>query len=252
MQKVEASKKITRKNYEKLDKLYFPSILPPKNLKNKLTMLSEGLVLSEYTLDVLIVVYSLYKKYKNPYGEIIISTDDVLFQRGIKKNTNQKGEKGGYKDSLRQSVTKELRLLELLELLVVERLSKNSFSVAMNRNFIKGNPLYALPVESVCFNPRKEFIEKRFCHVISYFKDKKSLPKNSGLNLGVKKFLKSIEKEAEKYYPAELRDRVETAFDRLFERKIINSWEYKKIDETLFEKKFWLDDWKKLSLKLGT
>ena len=187
-----------------------------------------------FTDDVYCILYNIFIKRKNPYSFIKVNADDILFLRGIKKNSAH------YKKEDKKRVGKAIWTLCSYGLIKAKKIKKYEWKIFIPKNFCFD--YYFAPREVFCLNPRTKYFEKYLAHLICAQAQK---AKNI---LNLKDPVDFLYKNVKYLKPFCARERIENAFDEMVKIGLIKNWEYKKINENELCGADWIVKYKKLKI----
>lgn len=192
----------------------------------------------DFISDVFNIVHSMFVGVDPINGRMEISADDVLSVRGLLKNANSKGLRGGYKNHERLKVHQALRALNYLDMLVVTNVSGFNYQISIPHH-LRHIPKYNFPKKLVEYNYKTHLWQRRlgFC-----------LRANKTAKIKVQKLFHEIEELCPSLRPAQIRDKFEEVLDYLASDGVIQDWHYEKIDENAMQGKSWIERWKKLHI----
>lgn len=260
--------------------------LQPDNKINKEIndqIISQLSKMNDLTVDVLNgIVHILMEKSKKTDGEVFLSIDDLLFIRGKKASKNQKGLRGGYKDSQRKEILEHLEILANLKINisntyipVIDNNGKRNYEVfsgespliyikkAENKDYyfyVKAGEVLALTLSGAAaktglihkkvseYDYYRNFWEKRIGNYLAWIWRSRQNNADFLVPLTVETLLSQIRDEKENKRPQSIRNRLEKALYNLENDLVIKSWQYKEIDEDVLTGKNWFESWLKHKL----
>ncbi|MEI8389652.1 MAG: helix-turn-helix transcriptional regulator [bacterium] len=260
--------------------------LQPDNEINKEIdhqIISQLSKMNDLTVDVLNgIVHILMEKSKKTDGEVFLSIDDLLFIRGKKASKNQKGLRGGYKDSQRKEILEHLEILANLKINisntyipVIDNNGKRNYEVfsgespliyikkAENKDYyfyVKAGEVLALTLSGAAaktglihkkvseYDYYRNFWEKRIGNYLAWIWRSRQNNADFLVPLTVGTLLSQIRDEKENKRPQSIRNRLEKALYNLENDLVIKSWQYKEIDEDVLTGKNWFESWLKHKL----
>ena len=187
-----------------------------------------------FTDDVYCILYNIFIKRKNPYSFIKVNADDILFLRGIKKNSAH------YKKEDKKRVGKAIWTLCSYGLIKAKKIKKYEWKIFIPKNFCFD--YYFAPREVFCLNPRTKYFEKYLAHLICF------QIQHSKTVIKLKDPIDYLYKNIKYLKPSSARERIENAFDEMVKIGLIKNWEYKKIDENELCGADWIVKYKKLKI----
>lgn len=213
-------------------------------LKELVTIFENGYIEScgfstssrELVSDVFNIVYSILVSQEVIDLKSEISADDILSVRGLVKNLNHRGYRGGYKNHERIKIHNALNVLNAIGLLVVREVEKFIYLVSVPYQ-LRLQKRYAFPKKLVEYNYKTQLWNRRlgFC-----------LCSNDIGRIKVRRLFMQVEDLCASFRPAQIRDKFEEVMDNLVDDGVIKAWHYEKIDEIVVQGKNWLEKWKKL------
>ena len=239
--------------------------------------------MNDLTVDVLNgVVHFLLEKSKNTDIEVLLSIDDLLFIRGKKASKNQKGIRGGYKDSQRKEILEHLELLANLKINVsnayipmINADGKRSYELFSGESpiiyikkvedkdycfYVKAGEILALTLRGAAaktglihkkvseYDYYRNFWEKRIGNYLAWIWRSRQNKADFLVPLTVETLLNQIGEEKDNKRFQVIRDRLENALYRLESDLVIKNWQYQDIDETVLTGKNWFESWLKHKL----
>lgn len=249
-------------------------------------IISQMQKMNDLTVDVLNgIIHLLLEKAKNPDFEVLLSIDDLLFIRGKKASKNQKGIRGGYKDSQRKEILAHLELLSNLKINisntyipVLNAEGKRNYQLYTGESpiiyikksedkdyyfYIKAGEILALTLRGIGaktglihrkvseYDYYRNFWEKRIGNYLAWIWRSRQNKADFMLPILVETLLDQIEQKngANKLKrPQAVRNRLEDALYKLENDSVIKSWQYKDIDESVLAGKNWFEIWLKHKL----
>lgn len=246
-------------------------------------ILSQLEKMNDLTVDVLNgVVHLLLEKSKTAEMNVLLSVDDLLFIRGKRASKNQKGIRGGYKDSQRKEILEHLELLANLKINI-----SNAYIPIINsngkRNYelytgespiiyiekfkdndyyfnVKAGEILALTLKGAAaktglvhkkvaeYDHYRNFWEKRIGNYLAWIWRSRQNKADFLVPLTIETLLNQIGEKKENKRPQAIRNRLENALYKLENDNVIKSWQYKEIDEELLTGKKWFEIWLKCKL----
>lgn len=185
--------------------------------------------------DVLCILYSLFQKRKSKFSYINVSADDILFLRGIKKNSKN------YKIEDKKRILRSLEALGAFGLIRFKKLKRFEWMVFIPQ--AKFDCGFLMPRELFELNFKNKYFEKFLAQIVSYliykgkFKLKLKVPVD---------FILSHNKYIKPYL---IREKIENTFDYFVKTGLISSWQYLKINEDELLGANWLVKYKKLKIE---
>jgi len=239
--------------------------------------------MNDLTVDVLNgTVHLLLEKAKNADMEVLLSIDDLLFIRGKKASKNQKGIRGGYKDSQRKEIMEHLQLLANLKINVsnayipvVNADGKRNYEIFSGESpiiyikkvedkdyyfYVKAGEILALTLRGAAaktglihkkvseYDYYRNFWEKRIGNYLAWIWRSRQNKADFLAPLTVETLLNQIGEEKDNKRFQVVRNRLEDALYKLENDLVIKSWQYKDIDETVLTGKNWFEIWLKLKI----
>ena len=239
--------------------------------------------MNDLTVDVLNgVVHILLEKAKIPDQEILLSIDDLLFIRGKQASKNQKGLRGGYKDSQRKEIIEHLVLLSNLKIEisnayipVIDNNGKRSYEPytgespiiylkkAENKDYyfyVKSGEVLAITLRGVAaktglihkqvaqYDHYRNFWEKRIGNYLAWIWRSRQNKADFLVPMAVETLLNQVGEIKRNKRPQAIRTRMENALYKLEDDCVIRSWQYKDIDESILTGKNWFENWLKHKL----
>lgn len=183
-----------------------------------------------------ITCHSLFSK--NSDDKLIISCDDIMATRGLKKNPNANGRRGGFKKIEKEKIETALTLLNDFGLLHVTKFDNFKYIVSIPSKFDK-LPRTTIPRKIVEYNHKTHIWHRRIGL---------KLVQNKVNKIQVKELLKVISNLYKSFKPIQIRDKFERVLDDLCDDEIIKSWHYKNINENTMSGKNWLSKWENLTI----
>lgn len=233
--------------------------------------------MNDLTVDVLNgIIHLISEKSETPDLKILFSIDDLLFIRGKKAGRNQKGVRGGYKDSQRKEITEQLELLAGFKLNisktfmpVIDEKGKRKYDLYQGespliyvRKAEDKDYYYVKPGEALALTLRgagtktglihkkiaeydyyRNFWEKRLGNYLAWIWRTGQNKADFLVPSGVGTLINQIGEENKLKRPRSIRNRLENALDRLENDGVIKSWQYKSIDESILTGKNWFQTW---------
>lgn len=239
--------------------------------------------MNDLTVDVLNgIIHILLEKAKTPDFEVLLSIDDLLFIRGKRASKNQKGIRGGYKDSQRKEILEHLELLANLKIKI-----SNAFIPTIDSNgkrnyepysgespiiyikkmenkdyyfYIKSGEILALTLRGIGtktglihkkvaeYDYYRNFWEKRIGNYLAWIWRSRQNKANFLVPLTVETLLNQIGEKEKFKRPQTTRNRLEDALYKLENDCVIKNWQYKDIDEAVLTGKNWFEIWLKHKL----
>jgi len=239
--------------------------------------------MNDLTVDVLNgVIHILLEKSKTSYMEILLSVDDLLFIRGKRASKNQKGIRGGYKDSQRQEILEHLKLLANLKINisnayipVIDVNGKRNYELYTGESpliyienskdndyyfHVKAGEILAVTLRGTAaktglihkkiaeYDHYRNFWEKRIGNYLAWIWRSRQNKADFLVPLTIDTLLNQIGEENKLKRPQSIRNRLENALYKLENDNVIKNWEYKEIDESVLIGKNWFEIWLKLKL----
>jgi len=190
----------------------------------------------DFISDVFNIVYSICSTMSCCGENIELSADDIMSSRGLAKNINSKGVRGGYKNLERLKIHNALNGLNALDILNVRELSNFNYVIAIPPH-IKSYAKFTFPKKLVEYNYKTQLWQRRLGFYLSGNKLSK---------IKVKELFEQVEELCGSFRPMQIRDKFESVMDELMTDGIIKDWRYEKIDEDALQGKNWLERWMKL------
>lgn len=200
-------------------------------------------LLNLYDWDTLFILIHIY--IKNNEHPSLICPDDILEFR--KKQKIRSGKfLGGYHKKQRQIVQQSFKKLSALKLIQIEKQDDiHNFKFVINK--IGAQDATIINSKFLSYNPLKAAWEKQIGCYLSI----QCAKKKCNFQIQISKLLEEIYYIPKSYHPLKIREKFEQTLTNLVIEGVIQSWEYKKIDEDfLLECKNWLPYWKILSVKI--
>ncbi|MEH7275593.1 helix-turn-helix domain-containing protein, partial [Neobacillus vireti] len=202
--------------------------------------------------------------------------DDLLLVRGLKPKLGGSGRRGGFEMKQREQVLKSLSILQSLwidlqEAVIYEKgkakkielqgpafiftdidienqLSKKKFKFTIGDVFEKymygsSRQVALLPIQALKYSTHQEIVEKRLIRYLSWRWRTQARKGDFLKPYKISTLLEAIGQTINMRTPSRTRDRLEQAFDRLFEDGVISSWHYEKWDESIALTKGWIRLW---------
>lgn len=192
---------------------------------------------TDLVLDVFYIVFSMFVQ-KDEKSVFLVSVDEIMQVRGLKKNVSSSGRRGGYKNIERQKVKKAIELLDKLHFLVAIEVSKLEYLVSIPI-YLRTKMHSVLPKRLVQFNYKTQLWHRRFGFYI--YKCRKN-------KIVVKEFFHLIKDLCSSLRSGQVRDRFEYVMDELVDFGLIKDWYYCKIDENQLQGKNWFEKWLRLNI----
>ncbi len=190
----------------------------------------------DFISDVFNIVHSLFVGLNPIKSGLFVSADDILSIRGLAKNANSKGVRGGYKTLDRTKVHLALQGLNYLDMLYVTTLSDFNYVISIPAH-IKAMPKFSFPKKLVEYNYKTQLWQRRLGYCLCANKTSK---------IKISKLYAEVEELCGSFRPVQIRDKMEEVLDYLASDGIIANWHYEKIDENAMIGKNWIERWKKL------
>ncbi len=233
------------------DYLLTTNISKDLNITNKIIELvkDEGFILNDSITDIFHILFneSVCSEFKG--GHFFISADEILTLKDKKKNINSKGNRGGFKEKLKQKVHKDILFLSFLGIINFQEIEKYNYSISFNRKvFNEHNIIYPIQRKLISYNPKTHFWHKRIGEYLSfnnYISGQKHIVIKSQCLTDL------IKAETTSLKPSLIREKLENTLDTLSEDGIISGWEYKKINEEELKGKDWFIKYSKIKLKIS-
>lgn len=257
-----------------------------KHCFDNVNTLSKLEKMNDLTVDVLnCVVHLMLEKSKSSDMEVLLSVDDLLFIRGKRQSKNQRGSRGGYKESQRQEIMEHLEILSNLKvnvsnacIPVINNDGKRSYESytaespliylkkTENRDYcyyIKPGEVLALTLLGTAtktgiihrkvaeYDHYRNYWEKRLGNYLAWIWRSRQNKAEFLAPITVEILLNQIGEEYKNMKlkrPHAIRDRFEKALYTLENDGVIRSWQYESIDETVLKCKNWFNIW--LDLKM--
>ncbi len=197
----------------------------PISLKNN-SLLQSDLPVNKSIPDTYHILTDLFLNFKSDKNYILISADDVLAYRKVKKNINSNGYRSGYKEEQKKKIKEDIALLSYLGAIFAIFISDDLYCVSLDLSF---DSVYAVPRKILEYSQKTELLEK-FAAEFLYFIS--SLDNKSKISVKVNDLVKIVRQNLKSDRLSILRDRLEKALDNLQNDNIIKSWAYKNINET--------------------
>lgn len=217
--------------------------------------------MNDETVDVLDALCHLWlKNAVRPDDLVLVSADELLALRGLKKQKNGQGKRGGYKKEWRERIAKHIFILNNLWITtsLAGQVTTDGLIILENRTtadseyhwlyrpgkmlakHLQGSKRQtALLAEKVLrLDPYRKAYEKRTARYFSWLW---RIKQGKGMYLEpirVKTVLDSISINYEKGHPAQIMERFDKIMDTLHEVGIINGWQY---DASYGNWREWLD-----------
>jgi len=239
--------------------------------------------MNDLTVDVLNgVIHILLEKSKTFDMEILLNIDDLLFIRGKRASKNQKGIRGGYKDSQRKEILEHLELLANIKINisnayipVIDVNGKRNYELYTGESpifymkrvenkdycfYVKAGEVLAMSIRGAAaktgllhkkvaeYDYYRNFWEKRIGNYLAWIWRSRQNKADFLVPLTIETLLNQIGEENKIKRPQAIRDRLENALYKLENDTVIKSWQYKDIDETVLTGKNWFEIWLKLKL----
>jgi len=238
--------------------------------------------MSDLTVDVLnAVVHLLIESSKTSDMKVLFNVDDLLFIRGKKASKNQKGIRGGYKESQRLEILEQLELLANIKINIL-----NAYLPMLNENKVKiyskyagespvillekadgENMFYVTPGEVLAISIQgaamktglihrkiaeydyyRNFWEKRIGNYLAWIWRSRQNKADFLVPIMVDTLLKQVNNEIACKNAQNTRNRLENALDKLENDGVIKGWQYIDIDEDALVGRNWINNWLKLKL----
>lgn len=196
--------------------------------------------------DILIIIFHLYLTERKLDNLLYFNTDDILILRGIKKNKALKNGFSGYKKEVRKRIDEKIKNLANHKIFTIADYKDFNFVLCFNDKYIENIAFTgAISQKLLSLNP----VSKSWHKAIGIFlSELKSNTKTNINSIQIKKLLNTV--NTGKLFPFQIRNRLETTLDELFQMNIIKGWQYKNIDENKLNSKNWLFFWQQLSIKI--
>lgn len=262
----------------------------PKYLKyaaasfvQELRKLTDSENIDDLTVDVLNgITHILIESSCNPDSEVKFNIDDLLFIKGLKASKNQFGNRGGYRESQRKEIVKQLELLSNLKIN-----ASNSYIPSINKYgkryykhysgesplfyirkaenndycfYIKASETLAVTLKGIGaktglinkkileYDYYRNIWEKRIGNYLSWLWRVRQNKGDFLIPIKIETLIIQIYKENEFKRANYIRNRLEKALYKLEDDGIIRSWQYTDIDETVLTGKLWIKTWLKHQL----
>lgn len=238
--------------------------------------------MNDLTVDVLNgIIHILMDKSQNDNLEAVFCVDDLLFIRGKKASKNNKGARGGYKDSQRNEILEHLKLLAKIRISVsdvyIPAIIENERSYSPYRGespviylekiadkenyfYVKAGEVLALSLRGMAaktglihkkiaeYDYYRNYWEKRIGNYLAWIWRNRQNKAEFLVPFTVRTLLNQVEEGNNSKRPQYMRDRLENALDKLEDDGVIKSWQYKNIDEAFLTGRNWREYWLKLML----
>lgn len=211
--------------FNKDEAFFYPNIkfanLPTKKHK----------VSSHLADDILTILYSFYCKRNLLACFIKVNLDDILAYRNLK---------GSNKKQARKRVLAAFNFLADIGLIQFKKMPKNNFKIIVNENRFFGG--FFVDEVLLTLNPKTMFLEKIIGNTLC------KLAHKGCFEIGVIDLINLVLRHLKCKKPYFIRNRIEAAFEKLFDCGFLKCWEYKNYNEDIFYLKDWFKFYKKFSI----
>lgn len=191
--------------------------------------------------DAFSLCCGIWFNYAKEKEWVLITTDDLLTLRNIKKNKNTKKFESGYKFKKRTEIHSTLNLLNQLGLLIVRELTPFTYALTLPYK-LRSLKQHKIPLRIIQYSNKTQILQK---NIARFLLEKKHS------QIQIKKiYSKCLNLFCSNYAPSQIREFFETALDNIVYDAIIKDWHYTHINEDDLCSKNWFEKWLTLSIKI--
>jgi len=226
----------------------------PEEQASEVKDLLEGM--NDETVDVIDALCHLWlKKGKAQAEEISVQADDILELRGLRKQKNGQGQRGGYKNEWRERIAKHLEILDHLWINPSPEFSaptEKAFIIARDKSGSKkgnqGDYVWKVRLGDILLrdlqegkrqtallsakvlelDPYRQAYEKRAARYFSWLWRSRQSRAQYLNPIRVSTLLEAVQLKYDKSRSAKIHERFEKMLDVLRDKEIIANWQYDK------------------------